>query len=184
MYVGRYVYMYCIMFSVLADPVGDGSSELVPIVPIVAVCGVVYIALMVALGVWCYQRHASNAEQKKSSSQRNDPEAQVVTNGVPSTTEIVRSHLERGSTSTVGSGQYWTVYKAELRKHCSKGDESVVASVLVKELHEEGFNRDRVMKEVKAMKRLHHDNVSALVGVCTDQHPYLLVTENLDQVSF
>ena len=48
----KVVYHVCCV----ANEVGGGGPDLVPIVVVVAVCGVVSIVLMVALGVWCYRR--------------------------------------------------------------------------------------------------------------------------------
>jgi hypothetical protein len=154
-----------------------------PVVAIVVVCVVVTILLLVVFGVWFYGKFAGSTEENPSVTQNTHSEALKVKtcNGGCDTTEIARSHLERGS--TVGSGRYWTVYKAKLEKEWSKGSNDMAQSVLVKELHEEGFNRDRVMKEVMALKKLCHDNVAPVLGVSTDQQPHLVVIEDLDEVS-
>ena len=159
------------------------TDKSVSVATIIAVFVVASVALIVVLGVWLYRKLASKTEENTSPTLKKYSEAPDVCNGGLSTAEIARSHLLRGSSSTVGSGRYWTVYKAELKKECLKGSDEMTSSVLVKELHEEGFNRDRVMKEVMALKKLCHDNVAGLVGVCTDQQPYLVVIENLNQVS-
>ena len=170
------------MFAVLANEVGGGGLDLVPIVVVVAVCGVVYIVLMVALGVWCYRRCQRKGDTKPCPS--SDVEVATLDDVPLSEFEIGRSQLERGSNSLVGSGWYWTVYKAELKRQKTKGDNSVTVSVLVKEFHEKGFSRDKFMADVMAVKSLQHASVARLVGVCTSRlQPYLMVTENLDQVS-
>eukprot|EP00055_Hartaetosiga_balthica_P007684 m.26823 g.26823 ORF g.26823 m.26823 type:complete len:688 (+) comp5891_c0_seq1:88-2151(+) len=81
--------------------------------------------------------------------------------------EIDRSDIMMGA--RLGSGQYGEVYEAVLR--------SKSRHVAVKTLKEDAMDAKDFLKEAEVMKKLKHENLVELIGVCTLDAPLYIVTE-------
>ncbi|VDK60454.1 unnamed protein product [Gongylonema pulchrum] len=73
----------------------------------------------------------------------------------------------------VGGGQYGDVYEGYWKKH-----EKVVA---VKTLKEEAMALHDFLAEAAIMKDLHHPNLVQLMGVCTREPPFYIITEYMNR---
>ncbi|XP_077986365.1 uncharacterized protein LOC144440827 [Glandiceps talaboti] len=77
-------------------------------------------------------------------------------------TEIVMRHK-------LGGGQYGEVYEAVWKRHNK--------TIAVKTLKEETMQMDEFMKEASVMKEIKHPNLVQLLGVCTREPPFYIITE-------
>ncbi|XP_070532461.1 tyrosine-protein kinase ABL1-like isoform X2 [Ptychodera flava] len=77
-------------------------------------------------------------------------------------TEIVMKHK-------LGGGQYGEVYEAVWKKHNK--------TVAVKTLKEETMQVEEFLKEASVMKEIRHPNLVQLLGVCTREPPFYIITE-------
>ncbi|TGZ74131.1 hypothetical protein CRM22_001124 [Opisthorchis felineus] len=77
-------------------------------------------------------------------------------------TEIIMKHK-------LGSGQYGIVYEALWKPY------NIL--VAVKTLKEDVTVRDEFLEEARVMKSLRHPNLVELLGACTQEPPYYIVTE-------
>ncbi|VDN92049.1 unnamed protein product [Brugia pahangi] len=75
--------------------------------------------------------------------------------------------------SLSGGGQYGDVYEGYWKKH-----EKVVA---VKTLKEEAMALHDFLAEAAIMKDLHHPNLVQLMGVCTREPPFYIITEYMNR---
>lgn len=71
--------------------------------------------------------------------------------------------------SKLGGGQYGEVYEACWKKH-----NRIVA---VKTLREENMRIDEFLSEAAVMKNIKHPNLVQLLGVCTREPPFYIITE-------
>eukprot|EP00730_Choanoeca_flexa_P017932 TRINITY_DN8690_c0_g1_i1.p1 TRINITY_DN8690_c0_g1~~TRINITY_DN8690_c0_g1_i1.p1 ORF type:complete len:681 (+),score=184.58 TRINITY_DN8690_c0_g1_i1:120-2162(+) len=76
--------------------------------------------------------------------------------------EIVLGHK-------LGAGQYGEVYKGTWSKYNK--------TVAVKTLKEDTMNEEDFLKEADVMKRMKHDNLVQLYGICSQSKPLFIVTE-------
>ncbi|KAL3311153.1 hypothetical protein Ciccas_010269, partial [Cichlidogyrus casuarinus] len=76
--------------------------------------------------------------------------------------EIIMKHK-------LGSGQYGVVYEALWTKHN--------VTVAVKTVKEEVTVREEFLEEARLMKNLKHPNLVQLLGLCTREPPYYIITE-------
>nr|XP_002733964.1 PREDICTED: tyrosine-protein kinase ABL1 [Saccoglossus kowalevskii] len=77
-------------------------------------------------------------------------------------TEIVMKHK-------LGGGQYGEVYEAIWKKHNK--------TIAVKTLKEETMQVEEFLKEASVMKEIKHPNLVQLLGVCTREPPFYIITE-------
>ena len=81
--------------------------------------------------------------------------------------EIERSSIKFLKCLTAGrSGEIW---KANLVTE--------VSSVMIKTNIATNIPQETFLKEANILKKLHHDNIISLYGVCTKEHPFYIVTE-------
>ena len=81
--------------------------------------------------------------------------------------EISRDEIALGR--RLGSGQYGEVYKGEWRKYNKE--------VAVKTFKEETTDQEEFLKEANVMKKMQHENLVQLLGVCTLSTPLFIITE-------
>ncbi|XP_011403964.1 PREDICTED: tyrosine-protein kinase ABL1-like [Amphimedon queenslandica] len=81
--------------------------------------------------------------------------------------EFDRSNLEMGL--KLGGGQYGEVYKAVMK---GRG-----VNVAVKTFREETTDATEFLKEANVMKKVKHPNLVQLLGVCTRELPFFIITE-------
>ncbi|XP_065197973.1 tyrosine-protein kinase ABL1-like isoform X2 [Sycon ciliatum] len=81
--------------------------------------------------------------------------------------EIGRTDIEMGQ--KLGGGQYGEVYKAHWK--------SFNRVVAVKTFKEDTMQADEFLKEASVMKQVKHKNLVQLLGVCTREQPFFIVTE-------
>ncbi|CAG9533872.1 unnamed protein product [Cercopithifilaria johnstoni] len=89
----------------------------------------------------------------------------------PDEWEVERSEIVMRS--KLGGGQYGDVYEGYWKKH-----EKVVA---VKTLKEEAMALHDFLAEAAIMKDLHHPNLVQLMGVCTREPPFYIITEYMNR---
>uniref|UniRef100_A0A0N5AST4 Tyrosine-protein kinase n=1 Tax=Syphacia muris TaxID=451379 RepID=A0A0N5AST4_9BILA len=89
----------------------------------------------------------------------------------PDEWEVDRSEIVMKN--KLGGGQYGDVYEGFWRKH-----EKVVA---VKTLKEEAMALHDFLAEAAIMKDLHHPNLVQLIGVCTREPPFYIITEYMNK---
>uniref|UniRef100_A0A915PPZ0 Tyrosine-protein kinase n=1 Tax=Setaria digitata TaxID=48799 RepID=A0A915PPZ0_9BILA len=89
----------------------------------------------------------------------------------PDEWEVDRSEIIMRS--KLGGGQYGDVYEGYWKKH-----EKVVA---VKTLKEEAMALHDFLAEAAIMKDLHHPNLVQLMGVCTREPPFYIITEYMNR---
>uniref|UniRef100_A0A8R1XTV7 Tyrosine-protein kinase n=1 Tax=Onchocerca volvulus TaxID=6282 RepID=A0A8R1XTV7_ONCVO len=89
----------------------------------------------------------------------------------PDEWEVERSEIIMRS--KLGGGQYGDVYEGYWKKH-----EKVVA---VKTLKEEAMALHDFLAEAAIMKDLHHPNLVQLMGVCTREPPFYIITEYMNR---
>ncbi|EFO22616.2 TK/ABL protein kinase [Loa loa] len=89
----------------------------------------------------------------------------------PDDWEVERSEIIMRS--KLGGGQYGDVYEGYWKKH-----EKVVA---VKTLKEEAMALHDFLAEAAIMKDLHHPNLVQLMGVCTREPPFYIITEYMNR---
>ena len=89
----------------------------------------------------------------------------------PDEWEVDRSEIVMRN--KLGGGQYGDVYEGYWRKH-----ERVVA---VKTLKEEAMALHDFLAEAAIMKDLHHSNLVQLIGVCTREPPFYIITEYMNK---
>ncbi|VDD92496.1 unnamed protein product [Enterobius vermicularis] len=89
----------------------------------------------------------------------------------PDEWEVDRSEIVMRN--KLGGGQYGDVYEGYWRKH-----ERVVA---VKTLKEEAMALHDFLAEAAIMKDLHHPNLVQLIGVCTREPPFYIITEYMNK---
>ncbi|KAL3989304.1 Protein tyrosine kinase family protein [Acanthocheilonema viteae] len=89
----------------------------------------------------------------------------------PDEWEVERSEIIMRS--KLGGGQYGDVYEGYWKKH-----EKVVA---VKTLKEEAMALHDFLAEAAIMKDLHHPNLVQLMGVCTREPPFYIITEYMSR---
>ncbi|KAL7063620.1 hypothetical protein AAHC03_0573 [Spirometra sp. Aus1] len=77
-------------------------------------------------------------------------------------TDIVMKHK-------LGAGQYGVVYEALFKPHN--------ITVAVKTVKEDITVREEFLQEARLMKNLRHPNLVRLLGVCTQEPPYYIITE-------
>ncbi|CDS41393.1 tyrosine protein kinase ABL1 [Echinococcus multilocularis] len=77
-------------------------------------------------------------------------------------TDVIMKHK-------LGSGQYGVVYEAIFKPYD--------VTVAVKTLKEDITLRDEFLQEARLMKSLRHPNLVRLLGVCTQEPPYYIITE-------
>jgi len=83
--------------------------------------------------------------------------------------ELNRSDIEMGQ--KLGGGQYGEVYKALLKKR------KLNIPVAVKTFREETMEAKEFLKEASVMKKVRHPCLVQLLGVCTRELPFFIVTE-------
>ncbi|CAH8496937.1 unnamed protein product [Heterobilharzia americana] len=110
-------------------------------------------------GLACTLLYPAPKRDKTSSELRMDPGFDV---REIDRTEIVMKHK-------LGSGQYGVVYEAVWKPY------NVL--VAVKTLKENVTVRDEFLEEARLMKSLRHPNLVTLLGACTREPPYYIVTE-------
>lgn len=81
--------------------------------------------------------------------------------------EFDRSNLEMGQ--KLGGGQYGEVYRAVMK---GRG-----LAVAVKTFKEETTDAQEFLKEANVMKKVKHPNLVQLLGVCTRELPFFIITE-------
>ncbi|XP_072176875.1 uncharacterized protein [Diadema setosum] len=86
---------------------------------------------------------------------------------LPDEWEIERTDISMKN--KLGGGQYGEVYEAVWKKH-----NKIVA---VKTLREENMRVDEFLREASVMKNIKHPNLVQLLGVCTREPPFYIVTE-------
>nr|XP_054769386.1 tyrosine-protein kinase ABL1-like [Lytechinus pictus] len=86
---------------------------------------------------------------------------------LPDEWEIERTDISMKN--KLGGGQYGEVYEAIWKKH-----NKIVA---VKTLREENMRVDEFLREASVMKNIKHPNLVQLLGVCTREPPFYIVTE-------
>eukprot|EP00116_Pleurobrachia_bachei_P004681 sb/3464943/ len=84
--------------------------------------------------------------------------------------EIDRNSIELGP--KLGSGQYGEVYKGKWEQ--SPG---VFVTIAVKTLKGDSASQSEFMKETTLMKKMKHENLLNLLGVCTLQKPFFMITQ-------
>uniref|UniRef100_A0A915AI09 Tyrosine-protein kinase n=1 Tax=Parascaris univalens TaxID=6257 RepID=A0A915AI09_PARUN len=89
----------------------------------------------------------------------------------PDEWEVDRSEIVMRN--KLGGGQYGDVYEGYWKKH-----ERVVA---VKTLKEEAMALHDFLAEAAIMKDLHHPNLVQLMGVCTREPPFYIITEYMNK---
>ncbi|MCP9256810.1 Tyrosine-protein kinase [Dirofilaria immitis] len=89
----------------------------------------------------------------------------------PDEWEVERSEIIMRN--KLGGGQYGDVYEGYWKKH-----EKVVA---VKTLKEEAMALHDFLAEAAIMKDLHHPNLVQLMGVCTREPPFYIITEYMSR---
>ena len=75
--------------------------------------------------------------------------------------------------SKLGGGQYGDVFSAYWKTHDR--------TVAVKTLKEEAMALPDFLAEAAAMKELHHENLVQLLGVCTREAPFYIITEYMNK---
>ncbi|CAH8842263.1 unnamed protein product [Trichobilharzia szidati] len=110
-------------------------------------------------GLACTLLYPAPKRDRTSSELRMDPGFDV---REIDRTEIVMKHK-------LGSGQYGVVYEAIWKPY------NVL--VAVKTLKENVTVRDEFLEEARLMKSLRHPNLVTLLGACTREPPYYIVTE-------
>ncbi|XP_063687022.1 tyrosine-protein kinase HCK-like isoform X2 [Bolinopsis microptera] len=86
--------------------------------------------------------------------------------------EIDRDAITLGE--KLGSGQYGEVYKGEWFKDRGK---TAGIPIAVKTLKSDSASQEEFLKEAGLMKRLKHDNLLHLLGICSLQKPIFIITE-------
>lgn len=81
--------------------------------------------------------------------------------------ELDRASIEMGQ--KLGGGQYGEVYKAVITR---RG-----INVAVKTFREENMDADEFLKEAAVMKQVRHPTLVQLLGVCTTELPFFIITE-------
>ncbi|CAH8518788.1 unnamed protein product [Schistosoma rodhaini] len=110
-------------------------------------------------GLACTLLYPAPKRDRTSSELRMDPSFDI---REIDRTEIVMKHK-------LGSGQYGVVYEAVWKPY------NVL--VAVKTLKENVTVRDEFLEEARLMKSLRHPNLVTLLGACTREPPYYIVTE-------
>ncbi|XP_038063483.1 tyrosine-protein kinase ABL1-like isoform X2 [Patiria miniata] len=85
----------------------------------------------------------------------------------PDEWEIERTDISMRN--KLGGGQYGEVYEAVWKKHSK--------IVAVKTVREENMRVDEFLREAAVMKTIKHPNLVQLLGVCTREPPFYIITE-------
>ena len=81
--------------------------------------------------------------------------------------------------SRLGGGQYGDVYRATFALDLNNPDHKI--AVAVKTLRQDNAVSEDFKKEMTIMKKLKHPHLLKLIGVCSLEKPYYLVTEYMSQ---
>jgi len=86
--------------------------------------------------------------------------------------EVDRTEIQMRN--KLGGGQYGDVYEAYWLRH--------ERTVAVKTLKEEAMALPDFLAEATIMKDLHHQSLVQLLGVCTREAPFFIITEYMSKV--
>jgi serine/threonine protein kinase len=83
--------------------------------------------------------------------------------------------------SVIGGGEFGDVCKGKLKLNCN--DTWIPVAIKTLKVGSSEKNRCDFLTEASIMAQFHHENIIYLEGVVTKSHPYMIITEYMDNGS-